>query len=457
MDCASVVLTVLCTVAVCTGIALILWRFYAPLRRAIAISLTDAQKEAQWSQLPERILLLRHGQAEHNLEHGSILTAENPNRKPDNLSELTRQGVEESHRAGNYIRQLVGFGSSVSIIVSPFERALQTCLCVQQQLEGVEVRQVHVEPRVREQEFGNFQIKEDMRVHASAACEVGRFYYRRPTGESGADVYDRCVSFWHDLLNGRVFQFQNKMFSATQGGRDDALVIVTHGLTMRILLMSYFQWSPQTFDAVWNPGNADLWVLKKHPSERRYTLSPSECSPPRMPWATRQIRIHRKTESDKTARDQESSSGSTGGGTQCRFYYSVYLLYWLKSTNTDAAGETSTCGGVQVEVEDYTVVDYLSLPQPRTCYPEAALRFLIPGHGHDLNPHKEGRNGVAFVEDTLARCISLDAREVCEIDWWCGRMSEEGKQMRNVECGQLSDRRRLGGKKSLSAQLIKTQ
>jgi cation transport regulator ChaC len=48
-----------------------------------------------------------------------------------------------------------------------------------------------------------------------------------------------------------VFQFQNKMFSATQGGRDDALVIVTHGLTMRILLMSYFQWSPQTFDAVW--------------------------------------------------------------------------------------------------------------------------------------------------------------------------------------------------------------
>ena len=57
----------------------------------------------------------------------------------------------------------------------------------------------------------------------------------------------------------------------------------------QVLLMRYFNWSPQTFDAVYNAGNCDTWVLRKEPGTRSYALSPNDSSPPRMPWATRQV------------------------------------------------------------------------------------------------------------------------------------------------------------------------
>ena len=56
---------------------------------------------------------------------------------------------------------------------------------------------------MREQEFGNYQVRDHMSYHKQAA-EVGRPCYRRPTGESGADVYDRAVQFWDSLFGGAI-------------------------------------------------------------------------------------------------------------------------------------------------------------------------------------------------------------------------------------------------------------
>ena len=129
-----------------------------------------------------------------------------------------------------------------------------------------------------------------MAFHRETASEVGRFWYRRPTGESGADVYDRASSFWDDVLTGLGTPNPMEAYEVPEtrkgwvGKSDDALLVVTHGLTMRLLvasrrsnprsrelsnsrgclspagarpapmqLMRYFQWSPQTFDAVYNP------------------------------------------------------------------------------------------------------------------------------------------------------------------------------------------------------------
>lgn len=41
------------------------------------------------------------------------------------------------------------------------------------------------------------------------------------------------------------------------------VVIVTHGLTMRFFLMTLQQWSPTTFETVWNSDNCSMWVLKR--------------------------------------------------------------------------------------------------------------------------------------------------------------------------------------------------
>lgn len=342
----------------------------------------DAQA---WERLPKRIILLRHGQAEHNLEGAAILTEENPDRKADNLSELTELGREQAREAGSNISKLLGDRGTISVVVSPFERTQQTLYSLQRALGNVKVRCVHVDPRVREQEFGNFQKADEMGTHAQTAREVGRFYYRRPTGESGADVYDRASTFWESLLGGALTPQEALVHNLAPP--DDALLVVTHGLTIRLLLMRYFAWSPQTFDAVYNPGNCDFWVLTKDPSGvRRYQLEPSACSPPRMPWATKQVRVV-----------------LWGGGTS-----------------------------------DHTLVDYLSLPQPRTTYPLAALKQLVPGHvGHTLDPtrapdgtERTREERMQFIDDTKSRIVPVPPEDVERIDWWCGKISDEGVALR---------------------------
>jgi len=359
----------------------IAWLLRARARRMLFGWLQDGLHDEAWHRLPERIIIVRHGEAEHNLEHGAILHQENPNRKPDNLSELTALGRLQAFQAGERIRDLLGNSGSVSVVVSPFERTQQTLYSLQKALDRVAVRCVHVDPRVREQEFGNFQIKDDMLRHSKVAQEVGRFYYRRPTGESGCDVYDRAASFWDSLLCDAI---NPQNLFAHRSDVDDALLIVTHGLTMRILLMRYFNWSPQTFDAVYNPGNGDMWVLVKDEARRQYRIEPESCTPQGVPWATRQVRLKRR---DSTT------------------------------------------------PREYTLVDYLALPQPRTSHPEAALEQLIEGHGHKLDPSKLGtaEERAEFLADVRSRCVNVPKGEVEEVDWWCGKISDEGVKLRTAD------------------------
>jgi len=90
-------------------------------------------------------------------------------------------------------------------------------------------------------------------------------------------------------------------------------------------------------------------------------------------------------------------------------------------------------------VRDFTLVEYLSLPQPRTSHPEAALARLIAGHGHSLDPSRhatedspEGRH--AFIKQLIASCEepanAIDIHHVHSIDWWCGKISDAGTQLR---------------------------
>lgn len=123
---------------------------------ATAKTAMDQLRDQQWQQLPAKIILLRHGQAEHNLDP-SILREDSPNRKPDNLCELTSLGRSQAQSAGERIRKLLGNDGVISVIVSPFERTQQTLYALQQELGDVKVRRVHIDSRVREQEFGNYQ------------------------------------------------------------------------------------------------------------------------------------------------------------------------------------------------------------------------------------------------------------------------------------------------------------
>ena len=51
--------------------------------------------------------------------------------------------------------------------------------------------------------------------------------------------------------------------------RCDNVIVVTHGLTMRLILMQLYQWSPNTFHTIWNARNCEMYVLRKDPAAGR--------------------------------------------------------------------------------------------------------------------------------------------------------------------------------------------
>ena len=169
------------------------------------------------------------------------------------------------------MRQLVG-NETTRFFVSPYMRARQTVLAILRAFDGQTV-QVSSEPRLREQDFGNFQSPVQMEEVFQERQQFGRFYYRFPDGEAGTDVYDRMASFITYL-----FRSMGETSSTYFQGGDQAVpkaenfVLVTHGLLMRIFCMCYLRWTVAEFEEVWNPSNCEMWVLEKIPEKGTYEL-----------------------------------------------------------------------------------------------------------------------------------------------------------------------------------------
>ncbi len=150
--------------------------------------------------------------------------------------------------------QLIG-EEAVQVYCSPYRRTRQTLdamfKCGLGENERVIIRE---EPRLTEQQFGNFQVLENMRKYKEERNAFGRFYYRFPNGESGLDVYSRVSSFVGTLF--REFAKQDNIENSN-------VIIVTHGLTLRLFLMRWFQYTVEEFEQTRNPGNCDVVIMSR--------------------------------------------------------------------------------------------------------------------------------------------------------------------------------------------------
>lgn len=204
---------------------------------------------------PRRIILVRNGQSVGNVDKTVYQTT------PDSVIPLTSTGFQEAEEAGQRIRKLIG-DESVRFFFSPYIRTRQTLMSILQAFDGRPVS-VTAEPRVREQDFGNFRDAKRMEQVCMERRNFGRFYYRFPNGEASTDVYDRVAEFWSTL-----YRFMDQPSRWAGDAHIENFVVVTHGLLLRIFCMCYFRWTVREFDQVWNPTNADTWVLEKMPSGR---------------------------------------------------------------------------------------------------------------------------------------------------------------------------------------------
>src|SRR5690242_17518226 len=114
---------------------------------------------------PRRIVLLRHGESQGNYDDSVY------EHIPDHALELTAKGRLQARNAGEHLREIFG-AERVSAYVSPYRRTHQTF-----QLLGLDPTRVRVreEPRLREQDWGNWQDRQDVLRQKRARDAYGHF------------------------------------------------------------------------------------------------------------------------------------------------------------------------------------------------------------------------------------------------------------------------------------------
>ncbi|MFD5492720.1 histidine phosphatase family protein [Streptomyces sp. NPDC001812] len=189
---------------------------------------------------PRRIVLVRHGESTGNVDDSVY------EREPDHALALTERGRRQAEETGKRLRDLFG-RERVSVYVSPYRRTHQTLDAFGLDPELIRVRE---EPRLREQDWGNWQDQKDVRLQKERRDAYGHFFFRFAQGESGADVYDRVDGFLESLF---------RSFDAPD--HPPNVLIVTHGLAMRLFCMRWFHWTVAEFESLSNPENAETRML----------------------------------------------------------------------------------------------------------------------------------------------------------------------------------------------------
>ncbi|GAA2457187.1 histidine phosphatase family protein [Streptomyces lavendulocolor] len=189
---------------------------------------------------PRRIVLVRHGESEGNADDTVY------EREPDHALRLTDRGRRQAEETGERLRALFG-DERVSVYISPYRRTHETYHLLR--LDPAQVR-VREEPRLREQDWGNWQDRNDVRLQKAYRDAYGHFFYRFAQGESGADVYDRVGAFLESL---------HRSFEAPD--HPPNVLLVTHGLTMRLFCMRWFHWTVAEFESLTNPRNGETRML----------------------------------------------------------------------------------------------------------------------------------------------------------------------------------------------------
>jgi broad specificity phosphatase PhoE len=205
---------------------------------------------------PRLIILIRHAQSEGNKNkaiHQKV---------PDHRVPLTTEGQEQALNCGRSLRKLLRPDDTIHFFTSPYRRTRETTEGIISSLTSDDPSpspfprrtiKVYEEPRLREQDFGNFQPGEqEMAMMWKQRAEYGHFFYRIPNGESAADAYDR-VSGFNDSLWRR---FEEPDFASV-------CILVTHGLMTRVFLMKWYHFSVEYFEDLRNVGHCEMTVLKR--------------------------------------------------------------------------------------------------------------------------------------------------------------------------------------------------
>lgn len=211
---------------------------------------------------PDRIFIVRHGQSQGNVDKKVYATI------PDYALQLTPLGEQQADEVGAKLWDIIGSKESIQFYVSPFWRTRQTYVGIRKgfSTSNPDQYKYYEDPRIREQEWGqNMETREGYQDKIEEYRDgYGHFYYRfRDGGESCADVFDRVSDFMNTMFR----DFQKKDFPRN-------VVLVTHGMTMRLFLMRWFHCSVEEFESWGNPHNCEYHLLERNESDKYVLKTP---------------------------------------------------------------------------------------------------------------------------------------------------------------------------------------
>ncbi|RWA08107.1 hypothetical protein EKO27_g6998 [Xylaria grammica] len=214
---------------------------------------------------PRLIIIIRHGQSEGNKNREIHQTI------PDHRVKLTPDGWAQAHDAGRRLRAMLRPDDTLQFYTSPYRRTRETTEGILETLTSDEPdpspfkrtnMKIYEEPRLREQDFGNFQpCSDEMERMWQERADYGHFFYRIPNGESAADAYDRVSGFNESLWR----QFGENDFASV-------LVLVTHGLMSRVFLMKWYHFSVEYFEDLRNVNHCEFLIMKIKRDSGKYIL-----------------------------------------------------------------------------------------------------------------------------------------------------------------------------------------
>jgi len=175
---------------------------------------------------------------------------------------LTADGWAQAQESGRKLRSLLRPDDTLHFFTSPYRRTRETTEGILSTLTADspapspfprQTIKVFEEPRLREQDFGNFQpAGAAMARMWRERAAYGHFFYRIPDGESAADAYDRVSGFNESLWR----SFGDEDFASV-------CVLVTHGLMARVFLMKWYHWSVEYFEDLRNVNHCEFVVMKR--------------------------------------------------------------------------------------------------------------------------------------------------------------------------------------------------
>lgn len=208
----------------------------------------------------KRIYLVRHGESAANVD----LTQHK--NKPDHAIELTRKGKRQAEAAGKFLQQHladlsleVGLTPKIRLWQSPYLRTRQTAEGVLKHCNKSLIHDVREDTMLVEQQFGLFDgltEEEQQKLYPTEYANYlrnlkyqGKYWAGFPHGESPFDV-DKRVR----LMQGT--------FARDAAKHDiDHIIIVSHGITTRILTMRYLHENYEFYDQERNPSNGSVRLL----------------------------------------------------------------------------------------------------------------------------------------------------------------------------------------------------